>query len=218
MEDLNLGWNVQPSLTYGPDWRALGATGSELIPRLTLRKVFGTEFCQFLALRGDYSSAYINGGNGLRLATLDMEYFWHFQERHTLAAHLAFDHGWRLDGPSVLGLGEDNGLRGYRAGQFMGNRRLLLSAEDRVFFFENLWKLLDAGGVVFVDTGYAWMPQQRFSLTDLKSSLGVGLRLGATRSAGNDPLRIDFAKAINANSFPSRWTLSIQAGASFGPN
>jgi outer membrane protein assembly factor BamA len=218
VEDLNLGWDVLPSLTYGPDLRALGDTGAEFIPRLTVRKVFGTEYYQYLALRGDYSSAYINGGNGLQLATIDTQYFLHFLERHTLAAHLAFSHGWRLDGPSQLTLGEYNGLRGYRNGQFSGNRSLLISTEDRIFFAENIWKLVDAGGVVFADSGYAWMPDQSMRLSDLKSSVGVGLRFAATRSSANVPVRIDFAKAFNDNNSPSRWTLSILAGASFGPN
>jgi outer membrane protein assembly factor BamA len=218
VEDLNLGWDVLPSLTYGPGLRALGATGSELIPRLTVRKVFGTEYYQYVALRGDYSSAYINGGNGLQLTTIDAQYFLHFEERHTLAAHLAVNNGWRLDGPSQLSLGEINGLRGYRNGQFIGNRSVLISTEDRIFFAENIWKLVDAGGVVFVDSGYAWMPDQGMHFSDLKTSVGVGLRLAATRSSANVPLRIDVAKALNDNNSPNRWTLSILAGASFGPN
>ena len=217
-EDFNMGLAVSPSIGYAPPWQALGTTGARLTPKIEVRKGFSTELGQIVLLRGDYSSAYVNGGNGMRLATADLQYYCRYYPRHTVAAHLAFDHGWRLDEPSLLSLGEDTGLRGYRAGQFQGNRRLLMTAEDRIFLFDNLFKLVDGGAVVFFDSGYAWMPEQAFTFGDLKSSYGVGLRLAASRSSDNEPVRIDLAHALNDNNFPSRWTVSIQAGRAFGSN
>lgn len=217
-EDFNMGLGLSPSIAYAPRLAALGTTGELITPKLELRKGISSELGQFLILRGDYLSQYVNGGNGGRVATVDAQYFCRYFPRHTVAAHVAFDHGYRLAPQSLLSLGEDNGLRGYRSKQFQGNRRLLFNAEERVFFFEDIWKIIDGGGVVFFDTGYAWMPEQAFRFADLKSSYGFGLRIGATRSASNDPLRIDIAHALNDNLSPSRWTLSIQAGHSFGPN
>lgn len=217
-EDFNLGFGVAPSLSYAPGWRSLGATGAELTPRITLRKGFATELGQFVLFKADYGSTYVNGGNGSRLASFDAQYFCRFVPRHTVAAHFSVDHGWRLYPTEFLSLGEDNGLRGYGVGQFKGNRRMLFNAEERMFFFDNLFKLLDGGGVLFFDTGYAWMPREAFRPADLKSSVGIGLRLAATRSASNDPVRIDLAHALNDNRTRSRWTVSIQAGHVFGPN
>lgn len=216
-EDFNLGLGLAARAAYAPRWAAVGTTGERLEPRLSLRRGFASELGQLLMLAADYSSTYENGGNGLRVATLDAQYFCRYFPRHTAVARVAFDHGWRLDRPRQLSLGEDNGLRGYRASQFTGNRRLVINAENRVFLFDNWLKLIDAGGVLFFDSGYAWGAEQRFALSDLKSSFGFGLRLAPTRSAGNDPVRIDLARAFDDNRFSSRWTISIKAGHTFGP-
>ena len=216
-EDFNMGWGVSPSIGYAPRSALLGSTGEKIEPKLDVRKGFSSELGQFLFLRGAYLSTYVNGGNGGRVATLEANYFCRYFPRNTLAARALLDHGWRLDGYTQLKLGEDSGLRGYRAEQFTGNRRLLFNVEDRIFFFEDAGHLLDAGGVLFFDSGYVWMPEEAFRFDDLKSSVGFGLRLGATRSSTNEPLRIDVAHALNDNHFPTRWTLLIQAGVAFGP-
>ena len=201
-EDYNVAPGFTAALGYSPRLAALATTGELLQPSLELRDGFVSELGQFLFLRADYLSTYVNGGNGDAVATADIQYFCRFFPRNTIAAHAQFDRGWRLDAPTLLTLGEDNGLRGYRAKQFQGDRRLLFNLEDRVFFFEDLFKLADAGGVVFFDSGNVWMPNERFALGGLKSSYGVGLRLAATRSANNDPVRIDLAHALNDNHFP----------------
>ncbi len=217
-EDINMGFGMTPILTYAPRSAELGTTGALLNPRLELRKGFSSELGQIVLFKGDYSSNYVNGGNGMRLASIDAQYYCRYFPRHTAAAHVEFVHGWRLDGADQLTLGEDTGLRGYRAGQFQGNRLLLLNAEDRIFLVDNLWKLVDAGAVVFVDSGYVWPANRAFAPSDLKTSYGFGLRIGATRSSDNEPVRIDVAHAVNDNHFPSRWTISIQTGRAFGSN
>lgn len=217
-EDFNVGLSFNPSIGYAPRWAALGASGEKILPALDVRKGFVSELGHFLFLRGNYLSTYVNGRDGDRFATAQALYFCRYFPRHTVAANAQFDRGWRLDAGSLMGLGEDSGLRGYRAKQFQGDRRLLFNLEDRVFLVENLFRLVDAGGVLFTDAGNAWMPNERFRLSDLKTSFGFGLRLGATRSANNEPVRIDIAHAMNDNHFRSRWTVSLAAGAAFGPN
>ena len=217
-EDFNTGLSFLPTLGYAPYWRALGATGEQITPKVDMRKGFVSELGQFVFLRGDYSSVYVNGRDGDRVATLQALYFCRYFPRHTVAANFQVDRGWRLDGGALLGLGEDNGLRGYHAKQFQGDRRVLFNLEDRVFFVDDLFRLLDAGGVVFFDSGRAWMPSEPARFAQLSSSYGFGLRLGATRSADNEPVRIDIAHALNDNQSRSRWTVSVAAGAAFGPN
>ncbi len=52
---------------------------------------------------------------------------------------------------------------------------------------------------------------------DLRHGVGFGLRLASSRSANNNPVRIDAARALNPNGTRSRWTLSVLAGHAFGP-
>jgi hypothetical protein len=217
-EDFNLGLAFLPAVEYDPRWSAVGATGEKIIPGAEIHKGFASELGHFVFLKSVYTSTYVNGRAGNTVAQFDAQYFCRYFPRHTVAAHAQFDRGWRLDFPTLLRLGEDNGLRGYRSQQFQGDRRLLFNVEERMFWGEDILHLFDAGGVVFFDSGYVWMPQQKFSMGDMHSSYGFGLRLGATRSANNVPVRIDVAHALNDNNFPTRWTVSFQAGAAFGPN
>jgi hypothetical protein len=57
----------------------------------------------------------------------------------------------------------------------------------------------------------------KVDLADLRSSVGLGLRVAPSRSASNNPVRIDMAYALSDNQTRSRWSLSILAGQAFGP-
>jgi outer membrane translocation and assembly module TamA len=71
--------------------------------------------------------------------------------------------------------------------------------------------------VVFYDSGYVWPSDSPARFSDLKNSLGLGLRLAPSRSSNNSPVRIDLAYALSDNQSPSRWSLSILGGLAFGP-
>jgi len=76
---------------------------------------------------------------------------------------------------------------------------------------------LDIGAVVFFDSGYVWPASSRVQPNDMKSSVGLGLRVAPSRSGGNSPVRIDLAYALSDNKSSSRFSLSILAGQAFGP-
>jgi len=215
-EDYNLGLGVFPALEWAPYVRAMTITGSRILPSITVRKAFSWSE-QLLFLRTGYSSKYSNGGNGNRLASASATYFLHGLPRQTLALHSALDHGWHLDAAAPLTLGEASGLRGYGLSQFAGNRRFLFNVEDRIYVYDELFRLIDIGTVAFFDSGYVWPSARSVRLGDLKSSVGLGLRIAPTRSSANDPVRIDMAYALSDNGSRSRWSLSIQAGQAFGP-
>lgn len=215
-EDFNRGLGILPSVSWAPRSRLLGSRSSQLKPKLSVRKGFSSELGHLVLLRADYGSTYVNGGNGARLGSLGAQYYCRYYPRHTMAVNASFDHGRRLDPAGPLSLGEDSGLRGYRAHSLQGDRRLLFNLEDRVFFFEDWLQLVDMGAVVFFDSGYAWPSGATPRIVDLKSSVGLGLRLGATRSSANEPLRIDVAHALNDNGLRSRWSVSVLAGHAFG--
>jgi hypothetical protein len=216
-EDYNMGLGVFPTLSWAPALRALGAAESQVLPGLLVRKGFDWED-RLLLLRASYGSTFVNPANSNRVAGADAVFFAAgLLPRQTLALHAAYDHGWRLDPGSRLKLGESNGLRGYGLDQFSGERRLVFNAEDRIFIKDELLRVVDVGAVVFYDAGWAWGSAIKTQLTDLRQSVGVGLRLAPSRSGTNSPVRIDLARALSPNGTASRWSLSILAGHAFGP-
>ena len=213
-EDYNLGLEVVPAVWWAPAVPALGTTQTQLLPSVTATKGF-TWSDQLLFLSAAYSSKYVDGGNGNRLAAFNATYYVRGLRYQTLAFHTALDLGWRLDPASPLTLGEANGLRGYGLSAFTGDRSALFNVEDRIYVWDELWRLLDVGAVVFFDSGYAWASSTPVNMVNLRDSVGFGLRLAPSRSANNGPVRIDMARALSNNESRSRWSLSILAGQAF---
>ena len=213
-EDYNLGLAVLPKLAWAPFISALGSTQSQFVPSVTVTKGY-TWADQLLFLNTGYSSKYVNGFNSNRIATAGATYYIRGLKYQTLAFHSALDLGWHLDPATPLTLGESNGLRGYGLNAFSGDRRFLFNIEDRIFVWDELFRLIDVGAVAFYDSGYAWPTTSSVKLADLKNSVGMGLRLAPSRSTDNSPVRIDLAYALSDNQTRSRWSLSIQAGQAF---
>ncbi len=213
-EDFNLGLGVSPALAWAPAVRSLGTTRTQFTPSITIHKGF-TWGDQLLLLKSGYTSMYVNGGNGNRTLSFDAAYYLRGIRYQTLAVHTSSDIAWRLDPAAPLLLGEFNGLRGYGVGQFAGDRRFLLNIEDRVYVWDDLFRVMDVGMVFFSDSGYVWPDSKHVKLTDLRNSVGVGLRVAPSRSTGNDPVRIDLAHGLNGSQSRSTWMLSILGGQAF---
>ena len=213
-EDFNLGLGVFPSVAWAPRIRALGTTEAQIIPRVDVSKGFvGPN--QLVLLKSGLGSRYVNGGNGNRVASFDASYFVRGLRYQTWAFHSGFDLGWHLGPSDQLALGEINGLRGYGLSEFTGSRRFLVNVEDRVYVYDDLFRILDVGAVVFFDSGYVWPESIPVRLADLKSSAGIGLRVAPSRSGSNSPVRIDVALPFNRHASRSAWSLSILAGQAF---
>jgi hypothetical protein len=91
-------------------------------------------------------------------------------------------------------LGGDTGLRGYPLRYQLGDRRFLLSVEERYFSDLHIAKLVRVGGAVFADVGRAWFPSE--SSEDefgVLANVGVGLRLESTRTQNGAVIHADLA-------------------------
>lgn len=213
-EDFNLGFGIVPSVAWAPRTSSLGTTQEQILPSVLLHKGF-TWSAQLLLLKSRYGSKYVNGANGNRVASFDATYFVRGLRYQTWAFHCGLDLGWRLDEANQLTLGESNGLRGYGLSRFTGDRRFLFNIEDRVYVYDNLFRILDVGAVVFYDSGYAWPAANSVNFSDLKRSAGLGLRVAPSRSGSNSPVRVDVAFPLDRRSSGSAWSLSILAGQAF---
>jgi outer membrane protein assembly factor BamA len=132
----------------------------------------------FQDMRLDVSSRYYHRDSDARLFFMSLG--------GSAAANLDPDH--------QLLLGGDNGLRGYPLRYALGDKSILLTVEERFFLNRELVHLFRIGGAVFADVGKAWgeMPDPAAHLGVLKD-VGVGLRIGQTRSAHAAVVRIDVA-------------------------
>lgn len=113
-------------------------------------------------------------------------------------ASLAAD---RISGGGVadqLLLGGSNGLRGYPSYYQAGERRALLSLEQRAYTDWYPFRLLRVGGAVFFDYGRAWGgPNQNLSNPGWLADAGLGLRLAFDRAAFSNVLHADIAVPLN---------------------
>ncbi len=122
-------------------------------------------------------------------------------------ASLGADLAHRLDDEDQLLLGGDSGLRGYPLRYQAGDRRVLLTLEQRFFSRREIFHLLHVGAAVFFDAGQAWFAtrptdrnpefwaQQKRVLKDI----GIGLRLGSSRSSRGAVLHLDAAFPLDAD-------------------
>jgi len=130
-----------------------------------------------------------------------------FHPIQTFVSRVTVDWGWNVDRDVQFYADPDNGLRGYELHAFAGDRRVVFNAEQRFFAGKEVLQLFSPGAAVFFDTGYAAPPGQPMRLADLKSDVGVGLRISITRAASNSILRLDVAYPLNADAHGRRGLL-----------
>jgi hypothetical protein len=133
---------------------------------------------------------------------------------NTLLAHLAVSSGWRPDPELQFFADGLNGLRGYRAHSFLGNKTIILNVEERFYLGREILQLASPGVVAFIDAGNA--TNDGFgSLMRLKSDIGIGIRVGLPRTPKN-LLRVDFAYGLNQDPRGRRgWLVSFSSGQAF---
>ena len=110
----------------------------------------------------------------------------------------------------------DNGLRGYKLYAFEGNKRVVWNVEQRFFLGKEILQLFSLGAAAFFDTGAATPENEPLTTKDFKSDVGVGIRIGITRAATNNTVRIDFAYALNPDAKGRRgFLVSFSSGQGF---
>lgn len=109
--------------------------------------------------------------------------------------------GQRIDLDEQMVLGGDNGLRGYPLRYQSGDARALFTIEQRYFTDWYPWRLFRIGGAAFFDMGRTWgrsplgTPSQ-----GLLKDVGVGLRIGSSRSGLGNVIHVDLAVPLDGDS------------------
>jgi hypothetical protein len=99
-----------------------------------------------------------------------------------------------LDADQQLVLGGEEGLRGYPLRYQAGTSRALLTLEERYYTDWYPFRLFRVAGAAFFDMGRTWGTDVTGATSDgLLKDVGIGLRLGSSRSAFGNVIHIDLA-------------------------
>jgi hypothetical protein len=122
----------------------------------------------------------------------------------------------RLDIENQVLLGGDNGLRGYPLRYQAGDRRTLLSVEQRFFTDWYPFRLFRVGYAVFADAGRVGGRDPRAtSGRGVLYDVGLGLRLSSTRSSSGSVVHIDLAFPLNRDPGIDNAQLVVETKGSF---
>jgi hypothetical protein len=196
-EDVNLGleWTARAGLsspaTGGDSTRWIGSASLQAGSRRGERDLLRWG----ASLRGRLR----DGRTEAVLAGASARYYRRFPSGHVFYASLSGDVARRLDAEDQLLLGGDNGLRGYPLRYVEGDRRALLVLEQRLYTDWHVLRLLHVGAAAFVDVGRAWFddPARRAENLGWLRDVGIGLRIGSSRSARAALVHFDFAMPLD---------------------
>lgn len=146
---------------------------------------------------------------------VDIWYYNHFPARQTLALHLQAETIAHPQPNSQLLLGGDTGLRGYQLNQFSGNKLLLANAEHRLFWVEDIGRVMSLGSAAFFDAGNVWEPGKKIDPRNTRMSVGAGLRIHLPRTSLGHVLRLDVAYALKEVRGKSRTVITFGSEQAF---
>ena len=191
-EDVLVGMRASARLGYAAE--ALGSDRNALIASAYVQD--GADLDERQSVFGSVSaSGRLEGGelvNGVLAA--EGRYYRTTSSRSKFYAALSGAITEQLDTELQLLLGGDNGLRGYPLRYQAGTARALFTVEQRYYSGWYPFRLFHVGAAAFVDIGRTWGRD----VTGLRSSgllkdVGVGLRLGSSRSSFGNVVHIDLA-------------------------
>ena len=211
-EDFNLGTEIRGRLGFSAT--AWGGDEDQAVFSFDVRSGWEPADDQTLLVNGRAGGRW--GEKGYENLTVggELRYFLRTFRQHRLQIALRVDAAWNLDPERQLLLGGDNGLRGYPRKFQDGDRRFLLSLEQRFYTNWELFNLIHAGGAVFMDIGRAWYhgPERGSGDGDLGvlKDVGLGLRLSSSRSAKGTMVHLDVAYPLDGDSDKIQWLVTTR--------
>ncbi len=204
VEDINLGNQYHVQLGYSA--RAWGSDNDALVLEANFQR--GYRWSQKTLLLGDtWASTNLTSGKFEQLnigavAQLHRQ----LSDKDQIFVELLIDSQHAETADRQLTIGGDNGLRGYPLKAQNGNRLARLTLEIRHYPDWHPWHLLRFGAAFFADYGAAWRAGS--ASPDWLWDLGVGLRLGSSRSSSGRVLHLDLA--VPEGSGSAQWTATAK--------
>jgi outer membrane protein assembly factor BamA len=202
-EDLHLGYTLNVNFGYasedlGSDQDRLVFSGNFADTLLYSDKVLLRHALQW---EGIYN--YETDRSEDVIINYGLTYF-HSQTTHrSFFAELSLLWSENLDSHRQILLGGENGVRGFNRRLQSGDRRVVLTLEERQYTNYHLLNLAYLGFAVFVDIGRAWDPgvSEGFE-DDYLASAGFGIRLASSKSDSSRVIHIDFAFPLSNRDEP----------------
>ena len=203
-EDVNLGRVLTARLGWSSP--VFGGDRSRLILASDASDGWAFGLRQILLLHADLLGRLSGGRIENGTVSAGARYYVRTFGNGLLVAKATGDLAENLDLDNQLLLGGDNGLRGYPLRYQAGDRRFLVSLEQRFYGSHEYFHLVTLGAAAFFDAGRAWFVEQPPSflqLTGIQRQLlkdvGTGLRLGSSRSATGAVVHLDVAYPLDRN-------------------
>jgi len=204
IEDVNLGRVI--SVRAGWSSPLFGGDRSRLVLNGTASDGWAFGPRQILLLSAGLSGRLRQGSIENGLASAGARYFVRTFGHGLFVVKVQGDVAERLDFDNQLLLGGDTGLRGYPLRYQAGDRRFLLSLEQRFYTSREYFHLVNVGAAAFFDAGRAWFveappaylaPALAAGQRQLLKDVGAGLRLGSSRSSRGAVVHLDVAYPID---------------------
>jgi len=189
-----LPMGLAATLQLGHAGRSWGSTRDAWLYAMSVSRGFEPAATQTLLAQASLSGQYTDGRAYRQTAGARLQYYLPHHRRWGFHASLAGD---VLTNPApldALPLGGDNGLRGYPLRYQSGNRRVVLTLEERLYTDLFWWRLFRVGGAAFVDVGRAWGGDNvNVAHPGWLADVGFGLRVFSVRASFTSVLHVDLA-------------------------
>jgi hypothetical protein len=197
-EDINLGTRVQGRL--GLSTKAFGGDETVTLAGLNAGTGFRPSAGTLLFFSANAGARWSRGDLETAVVGTSTRFFWRDLGNHALFGELQVAFVRDLDPEKQLLLGGDSGLRGYPLRFQSGDRRVLLTLEQRFFTDLELFKIANLGAAVFFDIGRAWfVGSEAENQFGILKDVGFGLRLSSSRSSGKSMLHFDVAFPLDGD-------------------
>ena len=195
---------------------ALGSSHDAVLYQASVSRGFVPSPEQTLLASASIAGQYTDGRVRKQLFGVDGKYYLQQSKRWLFYAAASGDMLTNPDVLDMLLLGGDNGLRGYPLRYQAGDRRALLTLEERIYSNLFVWNLFRVGAAAFVDVGRAWGgPHVNTVNPGWLADAGVGLRLSSVRLSTKDIVHIDVAFPFNATPDIKKVQVLVKAKTSF---
>ena len=177
-EQYNLGWDVNTGLGYYS--RSTGSTSNGPFFSVSANKGWLLGSDSLILINSSIHGRHENGQWRNLFLTGEATFYNQSFPLQTLTGYLRLDLALRPDPENWLYLDALEGLRGYPNHFLSGDKRWVMSFEERIITNRTLWGLLQVGFAAFLDVGSIHtMAADRWEKT--YANIGAGLRLGNIR-------------------------------------
>ena len=195
---------------------ALGSSHDAVLYQASVSRGFVPSPEQTLLASASIEGQYTDGHVRKQLFGVEGKYYLQQSKRWLFYAAASGDMLTNPDVLDMLLLGGDNGLRGYPLRYQAGDRRALMTLEERIYSNLFVWNLFRVGAAAFVDVGRAWGgPHVNTVNPGWLADAGVGLRLSSVRLSTKDIVHIDVAFPFNATPDIKKVQVLVKAKTSF---